>query len=104
MAQDSIIEGSLVDRNTLYTLRELCRSSGVHAELIVDMVEVGLLEPTGHDPSDWQFPAYSVTRIHSTLRLRDDLEVNLSGAALALELTDEVRRLRARLRALERQL
>lgn len=99
-----IIEGNLVDRDTLYTLHELCRSSGAHAELVVEMVEVGLLEPQGRDPIEWRFPSYAIARIHSTLRLRHDLDVNLSGAALALELMDEVRHLRARVRMLERQL
>ncbi|HET6725759.1 MAG TPA: chaperone modulator CbpM [Gammaproteobacteria bacterium] len=98
-----IIEGSLIDRDTLYTLHELCRSSGVHAEVIVEMVD-GLLEPQGRDPVEWRFPGSSLTRIRSTLRLRRDLEVNLSGAALALELIDEVRRLRERVHALENQI
>lgn len=99
-----IIEAAIIDNDTLFTLRELCRSSGAHAEVIVEMVEVGLLEPQGRDPSDWRFPPQSLTRIHSTLRLRRDLQVNLSGAALALELMDEVAQLRRRVRALERQL
>ncbi|HET7371356.1 MAG TPA: chaperone modulator CbpM [Gammaproteobacteria bacterium] len=98
------IEAALIEDGTLFTLRELCRSSGAHAEVIIEMVEVGLLEPQGRDPSDWRFPPQSLTRIHSTLRLRRDLDVNLSGAALALDLMDEVARLRHRLHALERQL
>ncbi|HET7586694.1 MAG TPA: chaperone modulator CbpM [Gammaproteobacteria bacterium] len=99
-----IIEAAVIDNGTLFTLRELCRSSGAHAEVIIEMVEIGLLEPQGRDPADWRFPPQSLARIHSTLRLRRDLEVNLSGAALALDLMDEVARLRRRVRALERQL
>lgn len=102
--QDNILEGSVVGHQTLYTLRELCRSGGIHAELIVEMVEIGLLEPQGRDPGEWRFGPQALTRMHSTLRMRRDLEVNLAGAALALDLADEVRRLRGRIRALERQL
>lgn len=98
-----IIEGRLIDGGTLFTLHELCRSSGLQTEMIVEMVDIGLLEPQGQDPSEWRFAGSALARIRSTLRLRRDLEVNLAGAALALELIDEIRRLRQRLRALENQ-
>lgn len=101
---NDILEGRPVDAATVFTLHELCRSSGVQTELIVEMVEVGLLEPAGREPVEWRFPPQSLARVHSTLRLRDDLNVNFSGAALALELLDELKRLRARVRALEKQL
>ncbi|HET7569873.1 MAG TPA: chaperone modulator CbpM [Gammaproteobacteria bacterium] len=104
MTENITIEGILIDRDTLYTLHELCRSCGVQAEVIVEMVEVGLLEPQGRDPIEWRFPSYAIARIQSTLRLRRDLDVNLEGAALALELMDEVRHLRTRVAMLERQL
>lgn len=99
----NVLEASAVESDTLYTLRQVCRSTGVHAEEIVEMVEVGLLEPRGHGPDEWRFPPYTLVRVHSALRLRRDLEVNLPGAALALELMEEVRRLRERLAALERE-
>lgn len=102
--EDDIFEARPVEANVVFTLRELCRSSGVDVELVVQMVEVGLLEPAGREREDWRFPSQSLARVQSTLRLRRDLDVNLSGAALALELLDELQRLRERVRVLERQI
>jgi chaperone modulatory protein CbpM len=99
-----VIEGRIVAGDAVLTLKQVCRSSGANADLIIEMVEIGLLEPRGRDPVEWRFPGRSLARVQSTLRLRDDLEVNFSGAALAFELIDEVRRLRGRVSALEREL
>jgi chaperone modulatory protein CbpM len=42
-----------------------------------------------------------VRRVEIALRLQRDLQVNLAGAALALDLLEETQRLRARLQSLE---
>ena len=42
--------------------------------------------------------------MHRVIRLQHDLRVNLAGAALALDLLDEIDQLRARLRALDQEL
>jgi chaperone modulatory protein CbpM len=99
-----VIQGTIVAGDSSLTLKQVCRSSGANAEIIIEMVEIGLLEPRGRDPVEWRFPDRSLARVRSTLRLRDDLEVNFSGAALALELIDEIRHLRGRVRALEQEL
>ena len=66
------------------------------------LVEEGVIEPEGSEPRRWRFRAVSIRRIGSVHRLRRDLGVNLAGAALALELIDELDRLRLRLQRLER--
>lgn len=82
-------------------LRELCRVCGVSAELVIDLVEEGILEPTGHDRAEPVFAAVAVRRVRVVRRLQRDLGVNHAGAGLALDLLDELRDLRARVRALE---
>ncbi len=51
--------------------------------------------------SQWRFPGVSVRRVRTVVRLQRDLGVNVAGAALAIELLDEINALRARLEALE---
>lgn len=82
-------------------LRELCHVCGVSAELVIDLVEEGILEPTAYDRAGPIFPAVAVRRVRVVRRLQRDLGVNHAGAGLALELLDELHALRARVRVLE---
>ncbi len=93
------LSGTLLDEGSEYSLGELCRICGVTAEKVIDMVTEGILEPSGRDPAKWRFCAISVVRIRIVLHLQQDLRVNLPGAALALDLMDELEELR-RLRRL----
>jgi chaperone modulatory protein CbpM len=43
-------------------------------------------------------------RLHRALRLQQDLEVNLPGIALTMNLLEELDELRSRIRVLERKL
>jgi len=63
------------------------------------MVEEGLLVPEGADPREWRFGGDALWRARRALRLAHDLRLNWPGAALALELLDEIEALRRALRA-----
>jgi chaperone modulatory protein CbpM len=84
----------VLDERVSFTLGELSRTCGVSAELVIEMVEEGVVEPFGSEPSAWRFPGDAVTRVQTALRLSEDLRVNLAGAALALDLIDELAELR----------
>jgi chaperone modulatory protein CbpM len=94
-----IMTGTLVDDDKLFTLADLCRSCGVPAEVIADMVAFGIIEPRGETVTKWQFTGSCLWRVTTVVRLQRDLEVNLAGAALALDLLEEVRDLRRQLKA-----
>lgn len=86
------------------SLMELCEACGVHAERLIEMVQEGVLEPRGLEPSLWRFDARALERARVTTRLQHDLELNLAGAALVLDMLEELRALRRRVALLERQL
>jgi len=94
-----VMTGTLIDDDKLLTLADLCRSCGVPAEVINDMIEYGIIEPSGDTAAHWQFAGGCLWRVTTVVRLQRDLEVNLAGAALALDLIEEVRELRQQLRA-----
>ena len=50
-----VMTGMLIDDDQLFTLADLCRSCGVHAEMISEMVEYGIIEPQGESAAKWQF-------------------------------------------------
>jgi chaperone modulatory protein CbpM len=97
--EDRIFEARIVDDTTFLHVDELCSRLRIERQWIVELVELGALEPyAGDAPSAWAFPATEVPRLRAMTRLVEDLGVNLPGAALILELVEERRRLLAQLR------
>lgn len=92
------LTAELLDEDRELSLADLCQACRVPAEQIVELVGEGILEPVGKGPHYWRFHAVSVRQVRCVLRLQQDLGVNMAGAALALDLIEEIRRLRARLR------
>lgn len=90
----TVVSGLVMDERVSFSLGELSRACGVSAELVMDMVEEGVVEPVGREPEAWRFPGEAVIRVQTALRLSEDLRVNLAGAALALDLMDELTELR----------
>jgi chaperone modulatory protein CbpM len=88
----------IIDENFEFSLADLCKCCTVQAETIIEMVEEGMLSPTGESPSEWRFKGTAQRYVEITLHLQRDLRVNLPGAALALELIEENERLRHKLR------
>lgn len=75
---------------------------GMPAEWILALVEEGVIEPVGADQSHWHFRGHCLRRVRIVQRLQSDLGINLAGAALALELLEEVEALRSRIAVLEK--
>jgi len=94
----------IVEEEQAITLAQLCQCCGLSAEHALGMVDYGVIEPLQSTPphSRWQFSAKSVIRIQTAIRLQHDLDVNLAGAVLALELLDEVKKLRRQVAMLQR--
>jgi len=88
----------LLDESVEFTLSELCAACGVPRDLVIEIVAEGIVEPRGDEPVDWRFSGVAVTRIQRVVRLTQEFEVNLAGAALALELLEEIERLRGLVR------
>lgn len=98
------VTGEIVDEMVQYGLKDVCEVCGVHAERVVEMVEAGIIEARGEKPAVWRFSAVSVMRSRKALRLQRDLEINIPGIAVTLDLLDEVDSLRAQVQTLRQQL
>ncbi|HVY64145.1 MAG TPA: chaperone modulator CbpM [Gammaproteobacteria bacterium] len=88
------VHALLLDESTEFTLAELCSICSVPEDLVVEIVAEGIVEPVGAERAQWRFSGVAVTRIRRVIRLQREFEVNLPGAALALELLEEIERLR----------
>jgi len=91
------VTGVVVEEEVHLTLVELCQTCQVPEQEIRAWVIEGVLEPEGGAPDEWRFAGASLRRALTALRLSRDLEVNLAGIALALDLLDEITALRSRL-------
>lgn len=89
-----VISGTVLDENIEVSLKELCRMCQVGPETVLEMIEEGIIQPRGEVKSNWRFRGYEIHRLQITLRLKQDLRVNTPGAALALDLLEEIERLR----------
>lgn len=96
---ETLLSGDVLGEDVELTLVELCRTCQLPAERVFELVEEGIIDPLGREPAGWRFRWTSVRRVRCALRLERDLGVNLAGAALALDLLEELDRLRARLRS-----
>ena len=85
------------------TLLDISRAVSVPAEVIVEFVEYGgIVEPIkGRSAKNWEFSPLSLQRVRRAIRLKQDLNVDLAGLALALDLLDELEQLRQRISFLE---
>jgi chaperone modulatory protein CbpM len=102
----NILEGVVLDEKTEFTIHDLCRACSSTEDWIIELVEEGAIEPIGRQrvraqSSQWRFPASSLQRVQIAMRLQRDLDINLSGIALALELLNDIETLKSRLRFYE---
>ena len=90
-------EGKVVDDEVI-SLMQLSRICHLPPAFVVELVDEGILEPEGESASNWRFSFSVVERVKTVARFQHDLDVNLAGAALALELLDRIDTLRAQLK------
>jgi chaperone modulatory protein CbpM len=94
------LSGVLLDDAAL-SLEELARACNVEPDWVVRRVQTGIL---GGQPAvqytEWRFRSGDLLRARRLLRVERDFDANEDVAALVVDLTEEVRRLRARLHTL----
>ncbi len=94
MSASNRLKGVVLDRRATFTLREMSRACCVEETLVIEMVQEGVIEPTGPQ-SEWRFQGDALVRAQTALRLMRDLGVNWPGAALALDLLERLERAEA---------
>ena len=98
-SESDVLSGKLLEEDSDVTLSQLCEACAVQAQAIEAMMEEGIVDPTGGDVGTWRFTRTSVVRVRTVLRMQRDLDVNLAGAALALDLLERIEALQARLKS-----
>ncbi len=99
--RNNVLQSEIIETRREMSLSDLCKVCTVTSERVVQLVDEGLVEPGGHKLAEWRFSGRSVRRVVVAERLSRDLRLNAAGAALVLDLLDEVKQLRQRLIRLE---
>lgn len=95
-------EAKLVGEADWLAASEICRLCRLELGVVIELAELGVISPRGYAPEQWQLPATALPRLAVAGRLMRDLGINVSGAALALELLEAQRDLERQIRRLER--
>jgi chaperone modulatory protein CbpM len=92
--EDQALIGAIFEESAVLTVKDLSRMCAVDEQHIVEFVEEGVLSVVEINTAEWHFTGAALRRARLALRLERDLELNLAGVALALELIEELQRLR----------
>ena len=98
---EHIQSGLTLDESSTFTLTDISRACYQQEEWVIELVDEGIIEPRERDTVEMNFSGVSFQRALIVKRLQQDLRVNLAGAALALELIDEIKNLRTQLNILQ---
>lgn len=98
--RQAVTEVLILEEQQDLTLDDVCRVCHTEVEQLLALVDEGVIAPFGAEPAGWRFTGVQLRQVRVAVRLQHDLGVNPAGAALALQLMDELDHLRARLRAM----
>ena len=93
-SEDQALPGAIFEESAVLTVQDLSRMCAVDERHIVEFVQEGVLNVVEMNTAEWHFTGAALRRARLALRLERDLELNLAGVALALELIEELQRLR----------
>ena len=95
-----ITSATVVGKSQPLSADDLARACGAEVEWVARLVEVGIVTSSGSGPAEWRFYSVDLQRALHARRLEHDFGAGLDAVALILDLSQEVRRLKAQLRAL----
>ncbi|MES2219225.1 MAG: chaperone modulator CbpM [Pseudomonadota bacterium] len=100
--KEVVVTGIVLDGNTTITFTEIRQRYNIREELLLEMIEHGLVEPL--KPKQDEIHLTELPRIESALHLYNDLGVNIAGAVLALDLMQQLNEVQVELVILQKQL
>ena len=102
MTDNKDISTNIAQESQILTLEEFCQAIHAKKEIVITMVEYQLIQPQGETPDEWQFDAILLKRGKIAVSFYQDLEINMSGVALALELLDKIDELQQQVNILKK--
>ena len=82
----NLFEGTIISDDASLTLVQLGHALATEHDFITELVEHACIQPVGEGPEDWRFDSICLKRAKLARSFYFDLEVNIPGVVLALEL------------------
>lgn len=92
-----ITESIWLNTSDICSLEHVVEVSGLTQDVLLDLVEIGIIEPSNGDPNNYFFHTNCIAVARMARRLRDDFELDTHGLALALNLLRRIDALEAEL-------
>ena len=83
------------------TIVRICEQCGIPEEEVTELMDEGIISPEATADDALYFSADTIGRIFKVKRLKRDLELNMAGVALAMNLLDRIEELERKIRRLE---
>ena len=99
-----ITESVWLNASDICSLDHLVQVSGLSNDVLLNLVEAGILEPANKDPDNYFFPVSCIVVARKARRLRDDFELDAEGLAVAVNLLRRIDKLETQLQALQARL
>lgn len=87
-----------------FSLEQVCRSLPMAREQVIEIVHLGIIQPIGQAPTQWQFDIDMLAEAKRAWRLHRQLELDWPGVAVALQLLDQIDELKRENQRLHTQL
>lgn len=99
-ARFTVTSSMLLDQAGTLTAEELAHACGAHLEWVAQLGEAGIVHAPASQPHEtWRFQSRDLQQALEARRLERDFGAGLDAAALILDMSQEIRRLRALLAA-----
>jgi chaperone modulatory protein CbpM len=102
MSKDNFFIGLLIEETTTISFHEVCQKYSIPEELLSEMIEQGLFADQCADKEQIALDQKALRRLEAAFRLHKDLGINLPGVALALDLLEEIEKMRQELEILHK--
>jgi len=93
--EQELLTGSVIGDEAVLSIEELARACSAKTQWIIELVDIGLLEPKGAEASRWRFRAADLICARRVARLQRDFDASTNAVAVMLDLLAEIERLRA---------
>lgn len=90
MTKENVLIAVVIDETTTISFSEACTRYHISEELLLEMIEEGLFPIQAKAKEELTLDQQALRRIESAFRLHKDLNINLPGVALALDLLDKI--------------
>ncbi|NYT61051.1 hypothetical protein H0A66_01740 [Alcaligenaceae bacterium] len=96
-----ITESVWLNTSDICSFEHLVQVSGLAPDILLSLIDAGVLEPSNHDPANYFFSVDCIVTARTARRLRDDFELDAQGLALAVNLIRRIDALESELHRLQ---